>query len=82
MRINATYAVTRPDDPFTVEMSGTEADIPIIRFGAEHGPQVEVTVNSLTLSPAEQRAWLSRLAHQIEILAAAVVVDEAEAVAS
>ena len=76
MNINATYAVTRPDDPFVVEMTGTDRDIPIIRFGHEHGPQVCVTVNSLALSPAEQRAWLSRLAHQIEILAAAVVVDE------
>lgn len=78
MSIEVTYIVSDPNEPVHTRMGGT-GDIPKIHFGA-HPLTAGLSIGLYTLTPAQQKAWLTNLARQVQLLAASIPVgDEPDA---
>lgn len=66
---SASVAITDPSDTARVFLSGTDDTIPVIAFGPGGPDAFEITLNSQTLTPVEQAAWLRSFAGLVEDLA-------------
>lgn len=74
MHQSTTITIIRPDDPVCCHMGGTSHNIPIIGIGADEpwACDVSIAVNKELLTPAQQKAWLTNLARQVQLLAASI----------
>lgn len=68
MKTHTTAMVTEPDDIIAWGMSGGDETIPVIRLGTTYRADVTIQLHS-SLTPAEQAAWLRRLAQAAADLA-------------
>lgn len=68
MHTRTSLVILSPADRPEAKLGGSQADIPVLRFGDE----LEVMVSAINLSPAEQVAWLQAFADQVATLADAV----------
>jgi hypothetical protein len=66
-RFRASLSVVEPDDEIRAYLGGTDASIPVIEFGPTYPNIFEIAVH--IEPPAEQAAWLRRLAVAVEELA-------------
>lgn len=66
----ARVAIMAPEDTATVYLSGNDNTIPVIGFGRQFSAETfEINLNSQTLSPVQQVAWLRSFAGLVEDLA-------------
>lgn len=76
MQTRLTISVTQADDEIRAYLGGTNGNIPIVAFGPELATDASIAINTHLLTPAEQAAWLRRLADAARNLADQVGADE------